>query len=79
MNTPTPNTQARLRPVMQLSQRAQFEDLPRYWQQEVKSLRAENAKYRRERNDLRTELTEAQRRITGLLMDVADLKDGIGR
>ncbi len=31
-------------------------ELPAYWQQEIKDLRAENAKYRRERNELRDEL-----------------------
>lgn len=30
-------------------------DLPKHWQGEIKALRAENARYRRERNDSRDE------------------------
>lgn len=35
-----------------------LQELPNHWQREIKALRAENARYRRERNEARAEVVE---------------------
>lgn len=45
-------------------------DLPVYWQREIKSMRAENAKYRRARNESRAE-------AGGLRYTVATMRERI--
>lgn len=39
---------------------SRLQELPQHWQREIKNLRAENARYRRERNELRAELAEVR-------------------
>ena len=43
-------------PTPEVGMRNTVSELPDYWQREIKALRAENAKYRRERNEARDEL-----------------------
>lgn len=38
-------------------------ELPDYWRREIKALRAESAKYRRERNEYRAELAALRARV----------------
>ncbi len=49
------------------------------WQREIKALRAENARYRRERNDIRHDLEAADARIIELEDELAALKTGTRR
>jgi hypothetical protein len=44
--------------MTKMKQSAQLHDLPLYWQERIRQFRVENAKLRRERNQLREELAE---------------------
>jgi predicted nucleic acid-binding Zn-ribbon protein len=46
-------------------------------EREIRKLRKECAKLRVQRNDTRAELAEAHQRIAALMVDNADLKDGM--
>ena len=42
---------------MKINESAQLHELPIYWQEQIRKLRAEGAKMRRERNEAREALT----------------------
>jgi hypothetical protein len=75
----TPNTMPRAVPARQLRlpEDAPLENLPRRWIREITRIRRENAKTRIELRDARAELSVAQQRIAALMLDNADLRDGI--
>lgn len=47
------------------SDAAQLTDLPAYWQQQIRKLRDENAKMRRERNEARDALAQLALKVAG--------------
>lgn len=77
MNKPSTMPRAARKAAVSLPDNAPLEALPPHWQREITKLRRENAKTRIELREARSELGEDRQRIATLMLDLADLRDGL--